>query len=149
MSCNLVHVTLKVVWADIPSVCFCVKHQTTETPSGRTRAAAAGHFAHSTLWKNKLSYHETPVVPPLHASPPPPFWLDFFLLPLSHFIHCYFLWMCPAFLLPPLLLKPSLCFLKLFVLLSGDTACERVQGLFTSISTSLLCIHFIGSVYQQ
>ena len=32
VSCNLVHVTLKVVRVEIPAVCFCVKYHTARLP---------------------------------------------------------------------------------------------------------------------
>lgn len=75
VSCNLFCVTLKVVWAEIPAVCFCVKYQTARAPSGQggLDEAAAGHFLTPPLEKtNSLTMK--------HLSPPPPHYI-FLLLP--------------------------------------------------------------------
>lgn len=67
VSCNLFCVTLKVVWAEIPAVCFCVKYQTARAPSGQggLDEAAAGHLLTPPLEKtNSLTMKH--LSPPLH-----------------------------------------------------------------------------------
>lgn len=107
VSCNLVHVTLKVVWAEIPAVCFCVKYHTARLPEphwGRPDRAT-GHLLTPPLEKtNSLTIKHLPS-PQIHTHTHTHFYsplrLYLFLLPLSQplptFIHCSFTWTVSCF----------------------------------------------------
>lgn len=84
VSCNLVHVTLKVVWAEIPAVCFCGKYHTARLPEphwGRPDQAT-GYLLTPPLEKtNSLTMKHLSFPPPLHTSPL--FCLCFFICSLT------------------------------------------------------------------
>ena len=90
-----------------------MKYQTARAPSGQGGLDEAA-LSHSSPWKNKLSYHETPVATPtpLHISPPSLHLFFFSLSPSPIFIHCSFLWSFPVFLHQPFFINLclSLCF---------------------------------------
>lgn len=76
VSCNLVHVTLKEVWVEIPALCFYVKYHTARLPESHrgTSDQAAGHLLTPPLEKtNSLTMK--------HLSPPP--FSTFLLLPAA------------------------------------------------------------------
>ena len=80
--------------------------------AGWTRRGSSGALAHSSPWKNKLSYHETPVAPPppLHISPPSLRLFFFSLSPSPTFIRCSFLWLFLfSYISPFSLICVSLC----------------------------------------
>lgn len=111
VSCNLVHITLKVVWAEIPAVCFCVKYHTARLPEphrGRPDQAT-GHLLTPPLEKtNSLTMKHLSPPPPLHTSTPLHcvcFFLFSFTTPLPTFSHCSFLWTFPVFQHQPFLIN--------------------------------------------
>lgn len=105
VSCNLVQVTLKVVWVEIPALCFCVKYHTARLPESHrgTPDQAAGHLLTPPLEKtNSLTMK--------HLSPPPfstflllpavsvSFFTPSLTIPSPTFIHCFVRWSFPVFL---------------------------------------------------
>lgn len=84
VSCNLVPVTLKAVWAEIPAVCFCVKYHTARPPEqhqGRPDQAAGRLLTPPLKKTNSLTMK--------HLSPSPS--LPLLLSSVSHnsFIYLY------------------------------------------------------------
>lgn len=99
VSCNLVCVTLKVVRAEIPAVCFYVKYHTARLPEPHRGRAdqAAGHLLTPPLEKTN-SFTMKHLSPP-YTSPPSASALYSLSLTtrLPTFILCSFLWMFPVF----------------------------------------------------
>lgn len=163
VSCNLVHVTLKVVWVEIPAVRFCVKYHTARLPEphwGRPDQAA-GHLITPPLEKtNSLTMKHLSPPPPLRTSPPPHF-LCFFLLSLSHHPLTYFLRSFlrpfPVFLHQTFFIKSCLSLCVSCCSISGDRSCERnstVSGHSASditlfSSTFLVLLHYTAEGYTS
>ncbi len=87
VSCDLVPVTLKVVWAETPAVCFCVKYHPARTPEPHQGRAdqAAGHLLTPPLEKtNALTMKH------LSPSPSTPSCLGSFLLSFSQPLYLLF-----------------------------------------------------------
>lgn len=121
------------MWAEIPGVCvFCVKYhtsvQTARTPMGQSRPCK-GALAHSSPWKNKLSYHKTPVIPPLSLSACLSF--CFFSLPPClllfrvHSSSCFLFFFCSPFLWSKVSHGVVVYHVPHNVNISGDSLCKR------------------------